>query len=55
MNNANFKKRVGDIIGGTNLLEIAGFKDKGDGFLHLDDLNHQKVKELIDILTEQIL
>ena len=31
-NNPNFKKRVGDVIGSSKILEIAGFELDNDGF-----------------------
>lgn len=38
-NNPNFQKRVGDTIGGGEILKRIGFRLDNDGFYHLEKSN----------------
>jgi succinate dehydrogenase flavin-adding protein (antitoxin of CptAB toxin-antitoxin module) len=54
LSNENFKKRVGDIIGGQFILiECAGFKEE-DGFLVLKDDKKDSYPKLLEAIDKEI-
>ncbi len=55
LSNENFKKRVGDVIGGPYILtECAGFKEE-DGFLVLKDHNRKTdYAKIVEIINKEL-
>eukprot|EP01016_Furgasonia_blochmanni_P024464 TRINITY_DN2637_c0_g1_i3.p1 TRINITY_DN2637_c0_g1~~TRINITY_DN2637_c0_g1_i3.p1 ORF type:complete len:337 (+),score=112.60 TRINITY_DN2637_c0_g1_i3:389-1399(+) len=53
LSNENFKKRIGDWIGGTNLLTAAGFQEE-NGFLLMHEINTNHINDVISVMDREI-
>lgn len=53
-NNPNFQNKVGDVIGGGEILKKIGFELESDGFWVLKNKDLQTKKEIQDLLEQKI-
>lgn len=51
LSNENFRKKVGDMLGGIGILQETGFSEE-NGFLVMKNIDSELVKSSIQLLTK---